>query len=74
MITNNSDEYSKTITRPDGSRVDFVAFKGERDLTIGLTFGEGDIYREITLTPSEVHQMMTHLNDPQTQSILGGIA
>lgn len=73
MITNNSDEYSKTITRSDGSRVDFCTFKGERDLTIGITFGEGDIYREITLTPAEIYSMLTHLNDPITQGILGGV-
>lgn len=73
MITSNSDEYSKTITRPDGSRVDFVAFRKDHDLTIGVTHGEGDVFTEITLSPAEVYQMLAHLNAPETQSILGGV-
>jgi hypothetical protein len=71
-ITSSDYEYSCTIKRASET-IDFSAFRqGSPELTIGLTDDGGDVYREITLSPDEARRLRDHLNDPVTQSILGG--
>lgn len=68
-IISNSDEYSRTVKRSDGSNLDLCAFRSDRELIIGITNDNGENYQNITLSAQEVEQLLYHLIDPRTQQV-----
>lgn len=71
-LTNNRDEYSRTIARSDGNRLDICCFKHSREFVVAIV-NEEDVYvEEIAFSAEELTVLKEHLQDPITQSILGG--
>jgi len=65
-------EYSRSITRPGGMRLDVCAFRKDHQLVIAVV-DEDDVHvEEIVFSSEELQMLKEHLNDPITQSILGG--
>lgn len=68
----NDSEYSVSIDRPDGNRLDICAFKKERELVVAIVNEDEVHVQEIAFSPEELEILKQHLIDPITQSILGG--
>jgi len=65
-------EYSRSITRPDGMRLDVCAFRKEHQLVIAVV-DEVDVHvEEIVFSSEELKMLKDHLNDPIAQAILRG--
>ncbi len=60
--TVNSDETSVTVTRSDGTSIDFVAMPGE--VTIGQNNPDGS-HQDIVLTLQEAEVLREHLTTTQ---------
>jgi len=56
--TTNQDETSVTVTRSDGTSIDFVAMPGE--ITIGQNNPDGS-HQDIVLTLQEAEALQAHL-------------
>lgn len=69
MLTNNHDEYSRTVVRSNGSKLDFCAYRSDKSLIIGVSHADGEEYQNITLSAQEVEQLLYHLTDAKTQAV-----
>jgi len=65
-------EYSRSIARADGTRLDICCFLKTRDITIAVV-NEDDVHvEEIVFSSEELAVLRHHLNDPEVVAILGG--
>lgn len=69
-VTSNPDEYSRTITRADGNRLDVCAMRSSRELVVAVVNDDAIPVEEVAFSPDEVEVLKEHLADPETQAIL----
>lgn len=69
-IINNACEYSRSIQRSDGNKLDICAFKKEKELVLAIVNEEDIHVQEIVLSQEELAVLLLHLNDPIVQEIL----
>ena len=69
IIISNSDEYSRTVKRSDGSNLDLCAFRSDCELIISLTSADGESVQDITLSAQEAGVLLDHLLDMKTQTV-----
>jgi hypothetical protein len=71
-IIDNRDEYSRSIERPNHTRLDICAFRKERELVIAIVDENEKHVEEIAFSPEELEILKQHISDPVTLAILGG--
>ena len=71
LLVDNHDEYSRTVLRPDGTRLDICAMRLSREFVVALVNDENVPVEEIVLTAHERAVLAQHMSDPITQTILG---
>lgn len=69
-ITSNTQEYSRTVERMNGSKVDFCTFKSDKALIIGITSPNEGQTEEVLLSAQEAKVLLDHLLDALTQRAL----
>ncbi len=67
-LISNQDEYSRVVTRQDGTRLDFSAIRADQALIIGVT-SDDDNHESIILSAQEVEELLYHLTDPSTRAV-----
>lgn len=69
-ITSNSSEHSMTVTRSNGVRIDFCAYRDDKALIIGAVDANGNPLQEVLLSAHESSLLLDHLLDARTQLAL----
>lgn len=72
FLVDNHDEYSRTVLRANGDRLDICAMRLSREFLIALVNDENVPVEEIVLSAHERTVLIQHLQDPITRTILGG--
>lgn len=71
-LIDNDSEYSRSIERPDGMRLDICAFRDDKQLVIAVVNEDEVHVEEIAFSLEELEVLKQHLADTETQKILGG--
>jgi hypothetical protein len=65
-------EYSRSIARADGTRLDICCFLKDRQIAIAVVDEDDMHVEEIVFSSEELAVLKHHLNDPEVVAILGG--
>jgi hypothetical protein len=70
-IISNDSEYSRSIARPNHTRLDICCFRKEKELVLAIVNDDEIHVEEIAFSVDELQVLMDHLSDPEVQAILG---
>ena len=70
-IYDNNVEYTRSSVRPDGSILDICAHREDGLLYVALSPNKAERSVAHALSADDARLLLAHLQDPQTQEVLG---